>query len=73
MEVSVSKVAITGPLDRGNMGSQGQGDLQASNECQVSSSIHSFIHSLLILFWGDGGEEEVMIDIMIWLQHCFSE
>lgn len=72
MGVSVSTVAITGPLDRGNVGSQGQGGPQASKECQAFS-IHSFIHSLLICLWGGGDEEEMMTDMKIWLQSCFSE
>lgn len=38
-----------------------------------AKSLSPFIHSSLILFWGDGDEEEGMIDIMIWLQHCLSE
>lgn len=66
MGVSVPSVALTGPLYRGNVESEG-----ASKECQASSFIRSSSICVSLLF--GGYEEEVMTDMKMWVQHRLSD
>jgi len=62
----VPSVALTGPLYRGNVESEG-----ASKECQASSFIRSSSIHVSLLF--GGCEEEVMTDMKMWVQHRLSD